>query len=250
MANATLRFYEELNDYLPPQRRKRDFVVAFAPPCPLRHLVEQCGVPHTEIELALRNGESVDLECVIADGDRVSLYPMFESLDVTPLLRLRPAVLREPRFFADAHLGRLARYLRLLGFDTRFEAGIDDALLVSEAVAGQRIVLTRDRALLMRRAVTHGCLIRVDDPLQQLAYVVERCDLRGSARPFTRCMNCNGLLEAVDKQAVIDALEAETRTAFDAFWRCRDCRRVYWQGSHYAALERLVTGVLAAPGRG
>jgi len=248
MAEATLRFYEELNDYLPPARRKQDIAVRFEPPCPVRHLIEQLGVPHTEIELILIDGVSVRLETPVADGARIAVYPEFEALDVSPLLRIRPAPLREPRFFADAQLGRLARYLRLLGFDTRYENNIGDAELVERAATEGRIILSRDRDLLMRRDVTHGCHIRQDAPLRQLAQVVERCDLAGRAQPFTRCMECNAPLQVVDKAKIVDRLEPETRTFYDAFWRCSGCGRIYWQGTHYRRLRSLVDAVLTRAG--
>lgn len=245
MATATFRLYEELNDYLPRASRKRELRVSFEPPCPVRHLVEGLGVPHTEIELILVDGVSVDLERPLRGGERVAVYPMFEALDVAPLLRLRPAPLRQPRFFADAQLGRLAQLLRLLGFDTLYENRIDDAELVRRAGAERRTILSRDRALLMRRAVSHGCHIRDDDPRRQLVYVVHRCDLVDQARPFTRCMECNGLLEAVDKTEILARLEPVTRDVYDRFWRCTGCGHIYWEGSHYRRLQSLVERVLA-----
>ncbi len=244
MAEAKLRFYEELNDYLPPRQRGRDITVSFRAPCPIRHLIETHGVPHTEVEVILLNGTSVALEAPVRDGDRISVYPMFESLDVTPLLRLRPGPLRDPRFFADAQLGRLARDLRLLGFDTLYENGIDDASLVSRAAAQRRIILSRDLALLMRREVTHGCHIRQDDPLEQLIYVIQRCDLTDSARPFSRCMECNGDISRVAKDEVIGMLDPGTASSFNIFWRCHDCHRIYWKGSHYEHLAARVASVL------
>ncbi|MGB5200036.1 MAG: Mut7-C RNAse domain-containing protein [Sedimenticolaceae bacterium] len=244
MAHATLRFYAELNDYLPAALRQRDITLDFRPPCPVRHLVETLQVPHTEIEILLINGVSVDLEATVYDGDRISVYPVWEAIDVAPLLRLRNFPLRETRFFADAQLGRLARYLRLLGFDTLYSRDIDDADLVRQAVAQRRIVLTRDRDLLMRRAVTHGCHIRQDDPVAQLRYVIARCDLTGSVHPFTRCMECNDLIDPVRKAAILDQLEPITRDAFHDFWRCRGCGRIYWKGSHFEKLQGLIDAVL------
>ena len=244
MAKATLRFYEELNDYLPPEKRRRPIVAEFDSVCPVRHLIETQGVPHTEIEIILMNGVSVALETPVQDGDLVSIYPMFEALDVTPLLRLRAHPLRETRFFADAHLGRLARHLRLLGFDTLYENTIDDADLVRRAAEDGRIVLTRDRALLMRAGVTHGCHIREDDPVAQAIQVIRRCDLAKVSRPFTRCMECGARIEPVGKQAVASTLEPETAARFDTFWRCDGCGHVYWKGSHYKRLRRLVTRLL------
>jgi uncharacterized protein with PIN domain len=247
MAQATLRFYEELNDYLAVPNRRRDIRVDFDPPCPVRHLVERFGVPHTEIELILIDGTSGGLETPVEDGDRIAVYPMFEAFDVTPLLRLRPAPLRRPRFFADAQLGRLARYLRLLGFDTLYENDVDDAELVRRANAGHRIVLSRDRRLLMRREVSHGCHIRQDRPLDQLAQVIIRCDLVGTIHPFTRCMDCNGLLHRVAKEAVEDRLEPGTRMHYEQFWQCAGCGKLYWKGSHYLRLKQLVDAAVGRP---
>jgi hypothetical protein len=236
MAIATLRCYEELNDFLPHAQRRRDMVLQFDPPAPVRHLVETVGVPHTEIELVLRNGESVDLEARVEDGDRLALYPVFECFEVAPLVRLRPAPLREPRFLADAHLGRLARDLRLLGFDTAFANDLGDDELARRAAAERRILLTRDRQLLMRREVTHGCYLRPARPEEQLAYVVRRLQLCRRIRPFTRCTACNTPVEAVGRETVAARLPPSVRRVHDCFWRCGGCGRVYWQGSHWRAM--------------
>lgn len=236
MAVVTLRFYEELNDLLPHALRKRDIALSFDPPTPVRHLVETLGVPHTEIELVLRNGESVDIEARVQDGDRLAIYPVFERFDVAPLVRLRRAPLREPRFAADAHLGRLARDLRLLGFDTFFANDVGDDELARCAATEHRIVLTRDRQLLMRREVTRGCYLRAARPEEQLAYLISRLQLCGLIRPFSRCTACNSAVEAVPLSVVASQLPASVRRLQDRFWRCAGCGRVYWQGSHWRAM--------------
>ena len=242
---ATLRFYAELNDYLSPKLRKQDIGTHLAEPCPVRHLIETHGVPHTEVEVILINGISVDLEAPAHDGDLVSVYPMFEALDVSPLLRLRERPLRRVRLVVDAHLGRLARYLRLLGFDTLFQNDLGDAELARLAAQEGRILLTRDKALLMRREVTHGCYVRDTSPRQQLVGVVRRLDLYRQIRPFTRCMDCNGRLRPVTKQRVEAQLPARTRRLFDEFWQCLGCGRVYWRGSHFERMQALVRWVQA-----
>lgn len=236
MAVATLRCYEELNDFLPHALRRRDISLRFDPPAPVRHLVETVGVPHTEIDLVLRNGESVDLEARVEDGDRLAVYPVFECFDVAPLVRLRAAPLREPRFLADAHLGRLARDLRLLGFDAAFGTDPGDDALAHRAVAEHRILLTRDRQLLMRREVTHGCYLRAARPEEQLAYLVRRLQLCRLIRPFTRCTACNAPVEAVRSEAVRVQVPPRVCRLHDRFWRCGGCGRVYWQGSHWRAM--------------
>ncbi|MEN8180344.1 MAG: Mut7-C RNAse domain-containing protein [Pseudomonadota bacterium] len=234
---ALFRFYEELNDFLPQEQRKRDIEQCFEPPVPVRHLIETLGVPHTEVEVVLVNGVSVDLEHSLRDGDRVSVYPVFESLDITPLLQIRPNPLRNPRFLADAHLGKLAHLLRMLGFDTLFFNDAGDLYLASLSADQGRVLLTRDRALLMRRKVTHGCYIRSVNPREQLFQVLNRLDLLTMLRPFTRCMECNSLLQSVPKSDVEDGLPKGVVRHYNAFWRCTGCGRVYWKGHHYQAMR-------------
>ncbi|MCG7899807.1 MAG: Mut7-C ubiquitin/RNAse domain-containing protein [Candidatus Thiodiazotropha weberae] len=248
MPTVTLRFYEELNDFLPSPLRKRDIEREIQPGESLKHLIESMGVPHTEIEVVLVNGISVDLGPQLQGGERISVYPQFESLDVTPLLRLRERPLRTTRFVTDAHLGRLARYLRLLGFDTLFFNDIGDQRLVEISVSERRILLTRDRALLMRRTITHGCYVHAIEPWLQLAEVVERLDLTGQIRPFSRCMVCNGAIVAIRKEHIEEPLPDQVIRQHDQFWRCRDCRKIYWQGSHYSNLLKSIAGLVADNG--
>jgi len=247
LASLIFRFYEELNDFLPPDQRKREVKVAFDPPVPVRHLIEECGVPHTEVELILRNGVSVGLEEPAADGDRIAVYPLFEAIDITPLVRIRDRPLREPRFLADAQLGKLARFLRMLGFDTRYaqDCGADpgDRALVRIAGEERRILLTRDRALLMHRSLTHGCFVRSKDPQEQLAQVIARVDLCGALRPFSRCMECNGGLVEVEPVAVVDQLPEKVREGQKEFWRCGGCGRVYWKGTHYQRMTAFIEAI-------
>jgi uncharacterized protein with PIN domain/sulfur carrier protein ThiS len=251
LAKATFRFYEELNDFLPTDQRKRDLELEFEPPTPVRHLIETLGIPHTEVEVILLNGVSVDLEQRVEEGDRVSVYPMFESLDITPLLRLRERPLRDPRFIVDAHLGRLSHYLRMLGFDTLFQNDFGDRELARLSAEQHRILLTGDRALLMHRTVTHGCYLRSHIPQQQVEYVVERLHLCSLIRPFSRCMECNGLLQKAAKEEVFEQLPENIRLIQDDFRRCGECGKVYWKGSHYQrmaqVIERLCSGFKGEP---
>ena len=246
MTVARFRFYEELNDFLPPERRKRPFDHAYARAATVKHAIEALGVPHTEVELILVNGESVGFGHPLRAGDRVAVYPRFESFDVSPLLRVRPEPLREVRFIADVHLGRLARYLRLLGFDTVFEPGLGDADIACRAAKEQRVVLTRDRGLLKRRIVTHGCLVRATRPHRQLEEILVRLQLHGLARPFTLCTRCNHPIEAVAKAEIRDRLQPDTARYYERFHRCSGCDRIYWEGSHYDKMCRFVDRLLAA----
>jgi len=235
-----IRFYEELNDFLPPARRKVTFEHAFSQSGSIKDMIEALGVPHTEVDLILVNGRSVDFDYLIRDGDRISVYPMFESMDITPVTRLRPQPLRTTRFVLDTHLGRLAAYLRLFGFDTLYRNDYDDPTLAAISAAEHRILLTRDRQLLMRRQVTHGYFVRETQPRLQLIEVLRRFDLRATQRPFTRCMHCNGEISAVSKEEIREQLLPRTERWYQEFWRCGQCGKIYWKGTHFSHLQELV----------
>lgn len=245
MVNATFRFYEELNDFLAPARRRQEFTVPCAEAATTKHMIEALGVPHTEVELILVNGESVDFGRLLQDGDRVAVYPRFEAMDVAPLVRVREHPLRTPRFVADAHLGGLARMLRMLGFDTVYDNHIHDDAIVAICEQDGRIVLTRDRELLKRRTVTHGCYVHALKPEAQLQEIVERLDLARSARPFALCLHCNVPLRPVDKASVADRLPPRVRMHYDRFSLCDMCGRVYWEGSHWLHMRQMLDGVLS-----
>src|SRR5262249_23065702 len=209
----------------------------------IKDVIESLGVPHTEVDLILVNGESVDFSYHVQDGDRISVYPMFEALDITPLVRVRPHALREPRFVLDTHLGKLAGYLRLLGFDTLYRNDYEDHRLVQIAHRERRAVLTRDRGLLKHRQVTHGYYVRETDPERQVVEVLRRFDLARAIAPFRRCMRCNGVLEPGAKNEVLDRLLPKTRQYYDEFSQCPGCGNLYWKGSHYERMLRFVDAV-------
>ena len=245
MVTATFRFYEELNDFLAPPHRRREFDAPCARAATVKHMIEALGVPHTEVELVLVNGESVDFGRPLADGDRVAVYPKFEALDITPLLRVREHPLRVTRFVADAHLGGLAHLLRMTGFDTLYDNNFDDTEIEAIAARDGRIVLTRDRELLKRRTVTHGCYVRALKPALQVHEIFDRLDLARSARPFTLCLDCNAPLRPIDKSLVEDRLPPRIRESHTRFSTCDVCRRVFWEGSHWRRMRALVDALLA-----
>lgn len=193
-------------------------------------------MPHTEVDLVLVDGRSVDFSHRLRDGDRLSVYPVFEALDIRTVTSVRAEPLRVVRFTADVHLGKLAGYLRLAGFDTTYRNDWTDPELAETAVREHRVLLTRDRGLLMRATVTHGHLVRETDPRSQLTEVLERFDLWRSLQPLTRCSVCNGLVDKVAKADIVDRLPERTAAHYEEFWRCRGCGRLYWQGAHYRSL--------------
>jgi hypothetical protein len=245
MVTATFRFYEELNDFLAPDRRKQEFSCPCARAATTKHMIEALGVPHTEVELILVNGESADFNRILQDGDRVAVYPKFEAMDVTPLLRVREYPLRETRFVADSHLGGLAHMLRMMGFDTLYDNQFHDNSIVAIAEQDGRIVLTRDRELLKRRTITHGCYVHAQKTEEQLREIVERLDLARSAKPFTLCLHCNAPLHPIDKASVFDRLPPRVQANYERFSTCGVCRRVFWEGSHWRNMRRVLDGLLS-----
>jgi hypothetical protein len=208
-------------------------------------MIEALGVPHTEVELVLVNGESVGFDRLLGDGDRVAVYPKFEALDIAPLLRVRERPLRVMRFVADAHLGGLARLLRMSGFDTLHENHFDDDEIERISRAEGRIVLTRDRDLLKRRGITHGCYVHAVRSAQQLREIFIRLDLARSARPFTLCLHCNAPLHSIDKTQVAPALPPTVLAHYERFSICNVCERVFWEGSHWRRMRSMLDGLLA-----
>lgn len=253
-SGITVRFYEELNDYLPRAMRKRDIERPLGEGQTVKHVIEALGVPHTEVDLILVNGQSADFAYRPAPGDRISVYPVFESLPIQGLTRLHERPLRDPRFLCDVHLWKLARRLRLLGFDTAFDPHADDADLAARAKRVARILLTCDRGLLMRRTVDRGILVKHAPADEQLRQILARLDLYGECRPFTRCTMCNGTLEEISKDSdQFETLRGQIPGGVlewcREYYRCLGCGKAYWPGAHCANLERIVDAALSGRGR-
>ncbi|MDA8127475.1 MAG: twitching motility protein PilT [Betaproteobacteria bacterium] len=241
MVSATFRFHDELNDFLAPFRRGHEFTVPCAEAATTKHMIEALGVPHTEVARILVNGEPAGFDRLLREGDRVTVHPRAGAMDA-PLLHGHAT--RDPRFVADAHLGGLARMLRMLGFDTLYDNHAHDDAIVEICERDGRIVLTRDRELLKRRAVARGCYVHALKSEDQLREIVERLDLARSARPFTRCLHCNVPLRPVDKASVLDRLPPRVREHYAHFSTCDACGRVYWEGSHWRNMRRMLDGLL------
>lgn len=244
MSTAVFRFYGELNDFLPPKHRQSDIEYSFQNTPAIKDAIEALGVPHTEVDLIVVNGQSVGFSYRLCDGDRVAVYPVFESLDISPIVHLREKPLRRIAFVADVHLGKLARLLRLLGFDTLHSNDYDDGELVAIAAREGRIVLTRDRGLLKHSAVTHGYWLRSTDPVEQAREVVRRFNLETLIDPFRRCLVCNGLLISVEKHKVLEQLPPKVAAEHDEYFLCSSCRRLYWRGTHYPKLEKHIAAIM------
>ena len=197
----------------------------------IKDAVEACGVPHPEVNRIRCDGISVSFEHQLTRPASV-LVSGWEGAPEPELQQRRIA-----RFVADGHLGKLARDLRLLGFDLVYSPNAADDFLVRVAATEDRALLTRDRRLLMHKIVRHGYCPRSVDPEEQILEVLRRFDLRDLIAPYTRCMHCNGLLERAEKADVLAQLEPLTRLYYEDFCRCSDCGRIYWSGSHFGKLE-------------
>ncbi|MGA8149862.1 MAG: Mut7-C RNAse domain-containing protein [Terriglobales bacterium] len=247
MQQASFRFYAELNDLLPLPKRGHCFSHAFEAATSVKDTVEAFGIPHTEVDLILVNGATVTSSYLLRDGDRISVYPVFRSLDLSPLTRLQPRSGCEMCFVLDTHLGKLAAYLRMLGFDSVYRNNCRDEELAHISLDQQRTLLSRDRGLLKRSLVTRGYLVREPQPREQLLEVLRRFNLSGSVAPFRRCLACNTLLQAVPKDLISHRLPPETRKHYDEFHVCPGCNRLYWKGSHYqrmaVLIERMIDSV-------
>lgn len=240
MITVSIRFYEELNDFIRADYRKKQIDRQLNHRTTVKDLIESFGVPHTEVDLILVNGTSVAFAFHVNDGDLISVYPVFESFDISGVTRLQERPLRNLQFIADCHLGKLAGKMRLLGLNVEFRNNIADDELVAAVVNDKKVLLSRDRRLLMRKVIDRAYLIRSQNPDEQVAEVIRRFDLTDQLRPFTRCARCNGILERVEKAAVIHLLEPKTKQYFDDFFQCQVCRQVYWQGSHFGAINSFI----------
>ncbi|HLO17687.1 MAG TPA: Mut7-C RNAse domain-containing protein [Anaerolineales bacterium] len=231
MSTAHFLFFGRLNDFLPSDQRKQLIRVEFRERQSVKHLAESLGVPHPEMGQVQVNGQERTLTTITQDGDRIEVYPIPNGCPV------------EPRFVLDNHLGRLAAYLRMLGFDCLYENDYDDEELAEIVQKGGRILLSRDRRLLMRKVVIYGYCLRSLDSIQQLSEVLQRFDLIPRIVPFHRCLRCNHLLQPVEKEAIIHRLEPLTKLYFDEFQICPDCKQIYWKGSHYEKMQKLIEDI-------
>ncbi len=246
-AFAEFRFYEELNDFLAPELRKKAFQVPIDRGRSVKDAIESVGVPHTEVDLVVVDGASVAFGHVLRGGERVAVYPVFERLDIAPVVHLRSSPLRETRFVLDCHLGKLARNLRMAGFDSLWETDYGDEEIVALSVAQKRVVLTRDKGLLKRRAVQRGHFVRETESEEQFREVVREFQLEGLLKPFTRCRVCNSALREVSRESVRRRVPEKVWRAQEAFTECPDCGRIFWRGTHYERLSRILR-TAGAPG--
>ena len=247
MNSITIRFYAQLNDFLPALRRQATFIHSFNGTPAVKDVIESLGVPHPEVGLILIDGHPADFSMRLRGGERVSVYPSFHSLEIDKTSRVLSQPQPVGKFALDTHLGKLASYLRMLGFDTFYRNQMDDAELAALAKAEHRILLTRDRGLLKRNLIEYGYCLRSVDPIEQLVEVLSRYDLQSSICPFTRCMSCNAMIIPVAQEEVWDTLPPRVKERGHEFHRCSGCGRVYWAGTHHRQMLELINRIQMQP---
>jgi hypothetical protein len=240
MYKVNIRFYEELNDFLPANKKK----IRFEHYCPhrtsVKDLIESLGVPHSEVDLILVNGISVSFNHVINNNDDISVYPVFESFDISGAQHLCETPLRNKKFIIDGHLGKLAKYLRIAGIDSYYRENILETELIKISQEETRTILTRNRGLLKRSEVNHAYYVRSTTPLTQITEVVERFNLSGSFKPFSRCIECNNELLPVSRLLIENKVPLKVFEYHSEFYQCINCSKVFWKGSHYEKMKILV----------
>lgn len=252
MEYAYLYFHAALKDFISPAGQNQVIVRAVDRKPSIKDVIESCNVPHTEIDLIIVNGVSVDFDYIVQNGDRVHVYPDYSTTtheSDRPLCHLSPPIPVPPRFIVDVNLGRLARYMRLLGFDCLYRNDYDDQSIAEISCKTQRIVLTRDRKLLKRKIITYGYFVRTDNPKAQVRETLRRFNLYTSFAPLTRCTHCNEKLISAEKPAITHRLKPLTRQYYNKFLICSGCNRIYWRGSHSMRIERLIEAFCRQPGR-
>lgn len=237
MVRATFKFQENLNHFLAFAHRCRSVECVCAESATTKHMIEALGVPHTEVGAVTVNHQKSSLEHLLQDGDHVVVHALSYPVDTG-------TGSAAPGFVADAHLGGLARLLRMAGFNTLYDNTIQDDALVRIATDEHRVILSRDRELLKRRAVLSGCYIRSLQPAVQMKEVVDRFGLARQARPLSLCLQCNKSLTRVDKSEVLDMLPPSVQEHQNEFSRCPCCKRVYWKGSHWQRMQTMLQAII------
>ncbi|MBI5670020.1 MAG: Mut7-C ubiquitin/RNAse domain-containing protein [Chloroflexi bacterium] len=244
MSHAIFHFHDELNFFLPRRHKHGTIEHAFDWRASVKDMIESLGVPHAEVELIVVNGNAVDFSYVVLPDDQIDVYSQYDTVDMCDKIRLRPPLPAAPAFVLDQHLGRLAAYLRMMGFDTLYRNDYHDEELARISHDENRVLLTRDVGLLKRSLVIYGYYVRATHREQQLVEITRRFNLPAAAAPFKHCMKCNGLLDPVAKAAILDRLPDGTAQYYDEFHRCQSCQRIYWKGPHFQKMQQLVEQVL------
>ena len=246
MPELQISFVDQLNELIPKWRRGKKLVVSFKGRQSIKHIVESLGIPHTEAGLLIVNEKPANFDYLVQSGDVIQVYPSSPQLDVLSGLFRNGEMTIEPRFILDNHLGKLAAYLRMFGIDAAYRNDYQDEELAQVTVDLNRILLTRDRQLLMRKTIQYGYLIRSLEPENQVLEIFQRFNLIDQITPFHRCLRCNNPLKPIEKDLIVHRLQPLTKKYFEEFHICPACEQLYWIGSHYERMEKLIEKLITA----
>lgn len=239
-----IRFYEELNYFIDKKYHKKEIELVYQENISVKKIIEDFGVPHSEVDLILVNGKSAGFDHKIEDNDRISVYPVFESFDLTEVSKVRSEPLRIVKFILDVHLGRLAKYLRIIGFDSSYCNNYADEKIVEISLSENRIILTRDIELLKRKNVTHAYYIRSLNIFKQLKEVIKRFQLEKKIKVFSICPECNNFIKPINKSKVKNDVPQYIYKTHDEFKYCSGCKKIYWKGTHWVNIKQSLSGIL------
>jgi uncharacterized protein len=236
-----LSFRGDLNFFLGSKFRSETVERKLSERTSIKDVIESCGIPHSEVDAMLVDGQSVGFDYTLASDAGVDVLPVVhrDMLETEKHLQSTGIV----RFVADGHLGKLTRNLRLLGFDVAYDPRADDRELLDIMARENRALLTRDRRLLMHSIVRHGYYPRSQNADEQTVEVLRRFDVVKMIAPFTRCLRCNARLQDAAKADVIEQLEPLTKKYYNEFRRCPACKQIYWSGSHFAKMQKCIEDI-------
>jgi len=237
--NAKVRFHGRLNFFISKKKREQWLPYTFKDKVTIKDALESLGPPHPEFELVTMNGRGVTWTDFVEDGAEIEGYAE-RSPDFSDASLLYPPYQGRMRFILDTHLGRLAAYLRMMGYDTLYENDFPDDVIAQIANDEQRIVLTRDIGVLKRSLVTYGYYVRETNPEKRLHELNERYSLKADMKPFTLCMVCNHPIHPVAKEDIIDKIPPDSAQYYDQFHQCESCARIFWRGSHHERMQGLI----------
>jgi uncharacterized protein with PIN domain len=244
LKTITVRCYAELNDFLPPGKKQKSIALTLKEPVTVGEVVEILGIPLSEVDLVTVNGRPAGRSYRPLENDYLAVYPTFETLDISSLQTVQKKPLRVTRFILDAHLGKLARYLRMLGFDSLYRNDYSDGEIIETAREEKRVILTRDKLLLRSPRVDHGYYVRAVEKHMQLVEVVKKFDLYAQFRSFSRCMTCNTALSAKSKETIRDRIDPGIYNCYQEFYYCPSCDKFFWRGSHFDRMERFIRDII------
>ncbi len=238
---ASFQFFGQCQDFIGEDLHDKPIEYAFNDKPSIKDAVEALGVPHPELGAIKVNQHYVDFNYALNDGDEVSVFPLPYQDESVALLYMPK---QGATFLLDVHLGGLARYLRIAGFNCLFETkDHGDALLAEVAAKENLTLLTRDIGLLKRAKVKYARWVRNVLPEAQFKEIVEHYQLAGQFKPMTRCVKCNGAINSVTKQSVKDEVPKGVLEWQDDFSRCNCCEQVYWKGTHYDKINDILANV-------